>query len=40
MDLCNRLEKGGVKGIAVCHLDNKDIQRHAIIDSVLTLYSE
>jgi len=40
MDLCQRLEKGGVKGIAVCHLDNKDIQRHAIIDSVLQLYTD
>jgi len=38
MDLCSRLEKGGVKGIAVCHLDNRDIQRHRIIDSVLKLY--
>jgi len=40
IDLCSRLEKGGVKGIAVCHLDNKDIQRHRIIDSVLRLYSD
>jgi phosphate starvation-inducible PhoH-like protein len=39
MDLCSRLEKGGVKGIAVCHLDNRDIQRHRIIDSVLKLYT-
>ena len=39
MDLCQRLQEGGVKGIAVCHLDNKDIQRHNIIDSVLKLYS-
>jgi len=39
MDLCQRLEKGGVKGIAVCHLDSRDIQRHAIIDSVLNLYT-
>jgi phosphate starvation-inducible protein PhoH and related proteins len=39
MDLCSRLQEGGVKGIAVCHLDNKDIQRHRIIDSVLKLYS-
>ena len=38
IDLCQRLQKGGVKGIAVCHLDNKDIQRHKIIDSVLKLY--
>jgi hypothetical protein len=40
MDLCSRLEKGGVKGIAVCHLDNQDIQRHKIIDSVLNLYAD
>jgi phosphate starvation-inducible PhoH-like protein len=40
MDLCQRLEEGGVKGIAVCHLDNRDIQRHAIIDSVLRLYTD
>jgi phosphate starvation-inducible protein PhoH and related proteins len=39
MDLCARLQEGGVKGIAVCHLDNKDIQRHRIIDSVLKLYA-
>jgi phosphate starvation-inducible protein PhoH len=39
MDLCQRLLEGGVKGIAVCHLDNRDIQRHAIIDSVLDLYA-
>ena len=38
MDLCQRLQEGGVKGIAVCHLDNRDIQRHKIIDSVLKLY--
>jgi len=40
MDLCQRLEEGGVKGIAVCNLDNQDIQRHRIIDSVLRLYSD
>jgi len=40
IDLCQRLQKGGVKGIAVCNLDNRDIQRHAIIDSVLNLYAE
>jgi phosphate starvation-inducible protein PhoH and related proteins len=39
MDLCSRLQEGGVKGIAVCHLDNQDIQRHRIIDSVLKLYA-
>jgi phosphate starvation-inducible PhoH-like protein len=40
MDLCARLQEGGVKGIAVCELDNRDIQRHAIIDSVLDLYAD
>jgi len=40
MDLCQRLGKGGVKGIAVCELNNHDIQRHRIIDSVLTLYTD
>ena len=39
-DLCQRLKEGGVKGIAVCDLDNRDIQRHSIIDSVLDLYSK
>ena len=39
-DLCQKLSEGGVKGIAVCNLDNRDIQRHAIIDSVLRLYSD
>lgn len=39
-DLCQRLKEGGVKGIAVCDLDNRDIQRHRIIDSVLTLYAD
>jgi len=40
IDLCSRLGEGGVKGIAVCNLDNRDIQRHKIIDSVLRLYSD
>jgi len=40
VDLCERLQRGGVKGIAVCDLDNRDIQRHKIIDSVLRLYSD
>ena len=39
-DLCQRLRKGGVKGIAVCELDNRDIQRHSIIDAVLALYAD
>jgi phosphate starvation-inducible protein PhoH and related proteins len=40
MDLCTRLGEGGVKGIAVCHLDNRDIQRHHMIDHVLKLYQD
>jgi phosphate starvation-inducible PhoH-like protein len=39
LDLCQRLEKGGVSGIAVCELTARDVQRHAIIGSVLKLYS-
>ena len=39
-DLSRRLKEGGVKGIAVCDLDNRDIQRHKIIDSVLNLYAD
>jgi len=39
-DLCQRLKKGGVKGITVCDLDSRDIQRHKIIDSVLDLYAD
>jgi phosphate starvation-inducible PhoH-like protein len=40
LDLCQRLQEGGVTGIAVCGLDNRDIQRHRIIDSVLRLYAD
>lgn len=40
MDLVERLQEGGVKGIAVCELDNRDIQRHKIIDRVLDLYTD
>jgi len=40
MDLCQRLGKGGVKGIAVCELQARDVQRHAIIGSVIKLYQE
>jgi len=40
LDLCQRLGEGGVKGIAVCELQARDVQRHAIIGSVLKLYSD
>jgi phosphate starvation-inducible PhoH-like protein len=39
VDLCERLQKGGVKGIAVCQLDERDVQRHHIIRDVLRLYA-
>ena len=39
-DLCERLKEEGVKGIAVCNLDDRDIQRHRIISSVLMLYAD
>lgn len=40
MDLCERLQKGGVEGIAVCHLENRDVQRHSIIGPVLKMYQD
>lgn len=40
LDLCQRLEEGGVNGIAVCEMTARDIQRHAIIGSVLKLYTD
>lgn len=40
MDLCERLQKGGVEGIAVCHLEKRDVQRHSIIGPVLNLYQD
>ena len=39
-DLCQRLKRGGVNGIAVCELDARDIQRHPIIGAILKLYGE
>ena len=40
VDLCERLQEGGVKGIAVCNLDERDVQRHPIIGKILTLYKD
>ena len=37
-DICERLQKQGVKGIAVCNLDERDIQRHHLIKDILKLY--
>ena len=40
MDLCERLQAQPVKGIAVCALESRDVQRHSIIGSVLKLYAD
>ena len=40
IDLCQRLERCAVPGIAVCQLESRDVQRHAIIGSVLKLYAD
>lgn len=40
MDLCERLEDNPVRGIAVCALEGRDVQRHRIIGDVLKLYSD
>ena len=39
MDLCDRLQAHPVRGISVCPLEARDIQRHKIIGDVLRLYS-
>lgn len=40
LDLSARLEQHAVDGLRVCRLGSGDIQRHPIIDSVLTLYRD
>lgn len=40
MDLVERLQTSPVNGIAVCAMENRDVQRHAIIGDVLKLYSK
>lgn len=39
IDLCERLQRQGISGLAVCQMSSRDIQRHAIIERVLALYS-
>jgi phosphate starvation-inducible protein PhoH and related proteins len=39
LDLCKRLGSAPVQGIGVCEMTARDVQRHAIIGSVLKLYS-
>jgi len=38
IDLCKRLETQR-DGLSVCYLNNRDIQRHPIIDTVLEIYA-
>jgi len=40
VDLCERLQKGGVNGISVCNLDDRDVQRHPMIKDILKLYAD
>ena len=40
LDLCERLKANPVNGIAVCELGARDVQRHAIIGSILNLYKD
>lgn len=40
MDLCDRLHKTPISGIAVVQLAQKDVQRHSIIGPVLQLYGK
>lgn len=37
-DLCQRLQKKGVKGISLCEFDSRDIQRHHLITHILKMY--
>jgi len=40
LDLCDRLSQQNVNGMAINQFTGQDIQRHPIIDSVLTLYKD
>ena len=39
LDLQNRLRKGVIPGLQLCHFELKDVQRHKIIEHVLRMYS-
>lgn len=39
-DLCQRLDRQSVAGIAVCPMTQHDVQRHSIIAPVLKLYAD
>ncbi len=40
LDLCERLQAQPVRGIEVCPMEARDVQRHKIIGSVLKLYAD
>lgn len=40
IDLCSRLQRQGVPGISTVQLGSRDIQRHPIIDQVLSIYAD
>ncbi len=40
MDIAKRLSLTPTKGLSVCYLGAKDVQRHPIIESVLELYTD
>ena len=40
LDLCARLQSHPVRGIEVCPMETRDVQRHSIIGSVLKLYAD
>ena len=39
LDLQNRLRKGVIPGLQICHFELKDVQRHKIIEHVLRMYA-
>lgn len=40
MDICQRLREQAPRGIEVCELGHRDVQRHPIIGTVLKLYGD
>lgn len=40
LDLCHRLDANGIRGVSVCRLESRDVQRHHIITDVLKLYAD
>lgn len=40
IDLCGRLQNQNILGLAICPMDQRDIQRHPIIGSILNLYAD